>query len=80
MDRSVSKTSKNVSAAYITILGSDIMGLIKKLKDTAEKDVEKGIDLGKQGAELGKQNIEKGIEFGKKNIEKGIDLGKKSLE
>ena len=35
------------------------MGFLKKIKDTAEKGVEKGTDLGKQG-------VEKGAELGTK--------------
>jgi len=45
------------------------MGFLKKLKDSAEKGIEKGTDLGKQG-------IEKGTELGKQ----GIDLSKKGVE
>lgn len=45
------------------------MGIIKKLKDTAEKDVERGVELGKQGAETAKKNIKKGIDRGKKSLE-----------
>lgn len=39
------------------------MGFLKKLKDTAEKGLEKGTDLGKQG-------LEKGVDLSKKGVEK----------
>ena len=42
------------------------MGFLKKIKDTAEKGVEKGTDLGKQG-------IEKGAELGTKGYDGAKD-------
>ncbi len=33
----------------------EIMGFLKKLKETAEKGVEKGADLGKKGIEKGSE-------------------------
>lgn len=35
------------------------MGFLKKLKDTTEKSLEKGVDLSKKGVDLGKQGVEK---------------------
>ena len=49
------------------------MGFLKKMKDTAEKGVEKGADLGKKG-------IEKGAEVGTKAYDGTKDAAKKGHE
>jgi hypothetical protein len=57
----------------IIISPSVFMGFLKKLKDTAEKGVEKGTDLGKQG-------VEKGAELGTKGYDGAKDAAKKGHE
>ena len=49
------------------------MGFLKKIKDTAESGVEKGVDLGKKG-------VEKGAEVGTKAYEGTKDAAKKGHE
>ncbi len=51
----------------------EIMGFLKKIKDTAEKGVEKGTDLGKKG-------IEKGSELGTKGYEGAKESAKKVMK
>ena len=50
-----------------------VMGFLKKIKDTAESGVEKGVDLGKKG-------VEKGAEVGTKAYEGTKDAAKKGHE
>ena len=49
------------------------IGFLKKLKDTAESGVEKGVDLGKKG-------VEKGAEVGSKAYDGTKDAAKKSVD
>ena len=60
-----------------TIVLINFMGFLKKLKDTAEKSVEKGADLGKQGIEKGTELGTKGYEGAKDAAKKGHDKAKK---
>ena len=52
------------------------MGFLKKIKETAEKGVEKGTDLGKQGVEKGAELGTKGYEGTKDAAKKGHDKAK----
>ena len=52
------------------VISFNDMGFLKKIKDTAEKGVEKGTDLGKKG-------IEKGTEVGTKAYDGTKDAAKK---
>jgi len=58
------------------MMPSPFMGFLKKLKDTAEKGVEKGTDLGKQGIEKGAELGTKGYEGTKDAAKKGHDKAK----
>ncbi len=49
----------------------NVMGFLKKLKDTAEKGVEIGTDLGKKGIEKGAELGTRAYDEGKKAAEKG---------
>ncbi|MFB5645084.1 MAG: hypothetical protein ACE5R3_00635 [Nitrosopumilaceae archaeon] len=52
------------------------MGFLKKLKDTAEKGVEKGSDLGKKGIEKGTELGTKGVKSASESAKKGYKKGK----
>ena len=52
------------------------MGFLKKMKDTAEKGVEKGADLGKKGVEKGAEVGTKAYGGTKDATKKGHDKAK----
>ena len=45
------------------------MGVVKKLKDVAKKDVRFGKDVREEGVDLGVKAGDKGVELGKKTTE-----------
>jgi len=53
-----------------------LMGFLKKIKDTAEKGVDKGVDLGKKGVEKGEVGT-KAYDGTKDAAKKGVDKAKK---
>ena len=53
------------------------MGFLKKLKNTAEKGVDKGVDLGKKGVEKGTEVGTKAYDGTKGAAKKGHDKTKK---
>ena len=55
------------------------MGFLKKLKDTAEKGVEKGTDLGKKGVEKGTELGTKGYDGVKESAKKRTRQSKRRL-
>ena len=61
---------------YVESHQISFMGFLKKLKDTAEKGVEKGADLGKKGVEKGAELGTKGYEGTKDAAKKGHDKAK----
>ncbi len=54
------------------------MGFLKKIKDTAEKGMDKGVDLGKQGVEKGAEIGTKAYDGTKDAAKKGVDKAKKT--
>ena len=62
--------------SLFTLTIIELMGFLKKLKDTAEKGVEKGTDLGKQGVEKGAELGTRGYEGTKDAAKKGHDKAK----
>ena len=52
------------------------MGFLKKIKDTAEKGVDAGVDLGKKGVEKGAEVGTKAYAGTKDAAKKGVDKAK----
>ncbi len=66
---------------YLTEPFWENMGLFKKLKDSAEKGIEKGAELGTKGYDSAKdatlKGIEKGAELGTRGYDNAKDAAKK---